>query len=334
MGLPNSLTYLAALALAMLLLVSHAGSQQRKPDDGLTPTIQVEVNVVNILATVRDKHGAFVKNLTKDDFILTEHHQPQQIKYFEHETDVPLTIGLLIDVSGSQSGLVDIERQAASQFFSQVLREGDVAFLIRFSGDVELLQDITGSPRVLQAALQGQGVSSGGSPQPSPVVLTVSSGGTALYDAVYVAARERFMHRAGRKAMVLITDGIDFGSDRTLADAIKTAQQADTVIYSIRYFDLGAYVDNSFQVYTQVMDSALRTMSEETGGRVFYVDKKHPLPQVFDELQQEMRSQYAISYAPTTEKLDGSYRRVNLRMRDHNLKVQARKGYYAIPSRK
>jgi len=213
------------------------------------------------------------------------------------------------------------------------MRKNDVAFFIRFSGDVELLQDITGSPRVLQAVLQGQDVSSGGNPRPGPVVLAVSSGGSALYDAVYVAARERFMHRAGRKAMVLITDGIDFGSDRTLADAIKAAQQADTVIYSIRYFDLGAYVDETFQVYTQVMDSALRTMSEETGGRVFYVGKKHPLPQVFEELQQEMRSQYAISYTPANQKLDGSFRRVTLRTRDHNLKVQARKGYYAIPSR-
>ena len=142
------------LVVAAVLLVPPAGSQRRKPAEGPSSTIRVEVNLVNLLATVRDKHGALINKLTKDDFILTEDRQPQQIKYFEHETDVPLTIGLLVDVSGSQAGLIDSERQAASQLFSQVLRKNDVAFLIRFSGDVDLLQDITGSPRVLQAALQ------------------------------------------------------------------------------------------------------------------------------------------------------------------------------------
>ncbi|OLD48358.1 MAG: hypothetical protein AUI63_03130 [Gemmatimonadetes bacterium 13_1_40CM_2_60_3] len=139
---------LVVVALALLLIERSAESQQRKPDDGLTPTIRVEVNVVNILATVRDKHGALINNLTKDDFILSEDRQPQQIKYFARETDLPLTIGLLVDVSGSQYNLIDIERQAAYQFFTQVLRKGDKAFLISFRENVELLQDFTSSPRL------------------------------------------------------------------------------------------------------------------------------------------------------------------------------------------
>ena len=138
------------------------------------------------------------------------------------------------------------------------------------------------------------------------------------------------MHQASCNVMVLITDDIDFNSQRTLGDAVKAAQQADTVIYGIRYFDISSYSDDSFREYSDVMDSALRTMSEETGGRVLYVNKKHPLSQIFDELQQEMRSQYAIGYTPTNLKRDSTFHRVDLRARDHNLKVQARKGYYAI----
>ena len=326
------LARLATTAQAVVLLTLPARSQQHKPVKDISPAIQVEVNVVNIRATVRDKHGAWINNLTKDDFILTEDRQPQQIKYFARETDLPLTIGLLVDVSGSQYNLIDIERQAAYQFFSQVLRKGDKAFLISFRGNVELLQDFTGSARLLQEAIERLSWHSAGDLQAGQVVLsTMDRGGTVLYDAIYLAATDRLVHQAGRKVMVLITDGVDFNSQRTLGDAVKAAQQADTVIYSIRYFDIRAYSDDRFRKYSDVMDSALRTVSQQTGGRVLYMDKKHPLPQDFDELQQEMRSQYAIGYIPTNEKHDGSYRHLDLRTRDHNLKVQARRGYYAMP---
>ena len=312
----------------MLLPGARPQLQEQKPADDTAPTIQVEVNLVNLLASVRDKHNGLISNLIKDDFTLTEDGQPQTIKYFTRETDLPLTIGLLVDVSASQRNLIDIERDAAYQFFSQVLRKKDLAFLISFGEDAELLQDFTSSPRLLQAGLGQLRVNSGvGGIHPGPVPTAGQPRGTVLYDAVYLAASDRMTHEVGRKAMVLITDGMDEGSRLKIEEAIKAAQKADTVIYSIYYVDPSAYYGRGY--FGGVSDSALRRMSDETGGRVFRVDRKHPLPDVFKELQEEMRSQYAISYTPTNEKKDGTFRRIDLRAKDHNLKVQVRKGYYA-----
>jgi VWFA-related protein len=320
----------AAVPMAALLMLPSAWPQQpaQKPADDISPTIQVEVNLVNILAAVRDKHGALISNLSKDDFTLTEEGQTQTIKYFARETDLPLTIGLLVDVSASQRNLIEIERDAAYQFFSQVLRKKDMAFLISFGEESELLQDFTGSARLLQAGLEKLRVSSGVSGvMPGPVPTIGQPRGTVLYDAVYLAATDRLTHEVGRKAIVVITDGIDQGSRLKIEEAIKGAQKADAVIYSIDYADPGAYY--GYGHFGGVSDSALRKMSEETGGRVFRVDRKHTLPEVFKELQDEMRSQYAITYTPSDERRDGGFRHVDLRTKDHNLKVQARKGYYA-----
>ena len=324
----------AAVLLCTLLMLPSARPQQpQKPADDISPTIQVEVNLVNILAAVRDKHNGLISNLSKDDFTLAEDGQPQTIKYFARETDLPLTIGLLIDVSASQRNLIDIEREAAYQFFSQVLRKKDMAFLISFGEEAELLQDFTGSPRLLQAGLEHLRVKSGVSgPMPGPVPTISQPRGTVLYDAVYLAATDRLTHEVGRKAVVLITDGVDQGSRLKIDEAIRAAQRSDTVIYSIYYVDPSAYY--GFGYFGGVTDGALKRMSEETGGRVFRVDKKHSLPDVFKELQDELRSQYAITYTPTNEKRDGSFRRIDLHTRDRNLKVQARKGYYATAPEK
>src|SRR5712692_2208856 len=273
----------AAVLLAALIMLPGARSQQKeqKPADDISPTIQVEVSLVNLLAAVRDKHNALINNLSKDDFTLTEDGQPQDIKYFTRETDLPLTIGLLVDVSASQRNLIDIERQAAYQFFSSELRKKDMAFLISFGEEAELLQDFTGSPRLLQAGLERLRVNSGvAGLHPGPVPTVGQPRGTVLYDAVYLAATDRLTHEVGRKAMVLITDGIDQGSRLKIDEAVKGAQQADAVIYSIYYVDPSAYYGYGY--FGGVSDSALKRMSEETGGRVFHVDKKHPLPEVFD----------------------------------------------------
>jgi VWFA-related protein len=326
----NPLGRLSAAILAALLILPDARPQQQdqKPAEDISPTIQVEVNLVSLLATVRDKHGSLISNLSKDDFSLAEDGETQTIKYFARESDLPLTIGLLVDVSASQRNLIDIERQAAYQFFSQVLRKKDMAFLISFGEEAELLQDFTGSPRLLQAGLDRLQVNSGaGGFGPGPVPTISQPRGTVLYDAVYLAATDRLSHEVGRKVVVLITDGIDQGSRLKLDDAVKAAQKADTVVYGIYYVDPSAYYGHGY--FGGVSDSALKRMSEETGGRVFHVDRKHTLPEAFKELQDEMRSQYAISYTPTNEKKDGGFRRVDLRTKDHNLKVQARKGYYA-----
>ena len=330
----NSVARPAGVCLAAILFLSSASSQDKpqKPEEEPPPAaIQVDVSLVSILATVHNKGGGLVGSLEKDDFTLSEDGQSQEIKYFTRETDLPLTLGLLVDVSASQRNLIEIEREAAYQFFSQVLRKKDLAFLISFGEDAELLQDFTSSPRLLQSGLQQLRVNSGVQGlHPGPVPTVGQPRGTILYDAVYLACNDQMTKEVGRKAVVLITDGMDEGSRLKIDEAVRAAQKADTVIYSIYYVDPSAYYGMGY--FGGVTDSYLKRMSDETGGRVFRVDRKHPLPEVFKELQEEMRSQYAIGYKPTNDKHDGSFRRVDLRVKDKNLKVQARKGYYAPSS--
>ncbi|MGD0438668.1 MAG: VWA domain-containing protein, partial [Bryobacteraceae bacterium] len=196
------------------------------------PTIKVDVDVVNILFNVRDKRGGLIGNLEKNDFTISEEGKQQDIKYFNRETDLPLTIGLLIDVSASQGNLIEIEKDAASQFFSQVIRKQDLAFLISFGEDADLLQDYTNSPKLLRQGLDGLRVNSGvGGLQPGPVPTMSHPRGTVLYDAVYLAASDQLKGQVGRKVLVLITDGEDEGSRYNIKQAIEAAQRADAIVY-------------------------------------------------------------------------------------------------------
>ncbi len=293
-------------------------------------TLKVEVNLVNLLFTVRDKKGGLVGNLNKDDFKVFEDGKEQQVKYFNRETDLPLTIGLLIDVSGSQMNLIEIEKNAASQFFGTVLRKQDLAFLISFGEDSELLQDYTNSPNLLRAGLNGLQVNSGVSGVgPGPVPTISQPRGTVLYDAVYVASADQLKGQVGRKVLVLITDGEDEGSKYKISQAIEAAQKADAIIYGFYYVDRGLYLSHGM-IFSGSSDSALRQMSEDTGGHVFHIDRKTTLQQAFDELQEEMRSQYAIGYTPSNPAKDGTFRKIEIRTGNKDWKVQARKGYYAI----
>jgi VWFA-related protein len=309
------------------LALMAAGQQ---PQEEL-PTIKVEVNVVNILCSVRDKNGRLIKDLSKDDFIVKEEGKPQKIKYFARETNLPLTIGLLVDVSRSQENLIEIERRTAAQFFPQVLRKKDMAFLISFGSEVELLQDFTNSTTLLQRGLEELRVNAAVSGiQPGPVPTIYHPRGTVLFDAVYLAAREKLRPEVGRKAIILITDGVDMGSRVKLEDALEAAHKADSIIYSIYYVDRSVYSGPGGFGFGGVSDSDLRKMSDETGGRLFKVNKKNPLNEIFDEIQEEMRSQYSIGYTPSDPAQDGSFREIKIETRQKGLKVQARKGYYAL----
>ena len=321
--------FVFALSSALLAQAPTQPAPKAAPGDDLPAPISVDVNVVNILAAVRDKRGGLVANLNKDDFTVLEDGKPQTIKYFTRETDLPLTIGLLVDVSRSQENLIGIERSAATQFFSKVLRKKDEAFLISFGEESELLQDYTGSARLLEQGLNQLRVSSGvGGLHPGPVPTAGQPRGTVLYDAVYLAAREKLRGEVGRKVIVLITDGVDEGSRVSRNEAVEEAQKSDAVIYSIDYQDAGFY--GPFGGFGGGGESELRKMSDETGGRVYKVDRKHTLDEIFQELQDEMRSQYAIGYTPTNDARDGSYRHLDVRLANKDLKPQARKGYYAI----
>src|SRR3954447_2568006 len=251
---------LLSLAICATLLA------QTKSDRDLPATIKVDVDVVNVLASVRDKHGALVSNLEKNDFTVLEDGKPQDIKYFTKETDLPLTIGLLVDVSGSQRNLIDIERNAASQFFSQVLRKKDMAFLISFGEESELLQDYTNSTRLLTEGLSQLRPSSGvGGLHPGPVPTMGGPRGTVLYDAVYLAANDKLKTEVGRKAIVIITDGVDQGSRLRIEQAVEAAQKSDAVIYCIDYSDPSAYGGFGMISLGGGGGSAMRKMSEETG---------------------------------------------------------------------
>lgn len=320
----------SALGVALLAQAPAGNTSKSAPAEEQPAPISVNVDVVNILASVRDKRNALIGNLEKSDFTILEDGKPQTIKYFTRETDLPLTIGLLVDVSRSQENLIGIERSAASQFFNKVLRKKDEAFLISFGEESELLQDYTSSPRLLEEGLNQLRVSSGVSGlHPGPVPTAGDPRGTVLYDAVYLAASEKLKSEVGRKVLVLITDGNDQGSRTTRNQAIEAAQKADAVIYSIDYLDSSAY-GGPFGFGGGGGESELRRMSDETGGRVFKVDRKHSLDEVFQEIQEEMRSQYAIGYTPINDVKDGSYRRLDIKLASKDLKVQARKGYYAI----
>jgi VWFA-related protein len=321
------LTVLCVCAAALVCILAGASLAMAQAVTQDEP-IRVDVNLVSVLASVRGKSGALIGNLQQSDFKIYEDGKEQTIKNFTRETDLPLTIGLLVDTSASQERLIDTEQRAASQFFTKVLRQKDEAFLIQFGAEAELLQDSTNSPRLLQKGLQQLRLSVPvGGLHPGPVPTLQNQAGTILYDAVYLAANDRLRSDVGRKAIVMITDGVDTGSKISRDKAIEAAQKADAIIYSIYYVDRAAY---GFGNFGGGGEGELRRMSSETGGQVFRVDRGHSLDEIFREIQEEMRSQYAITYQPPSPKRDGTYHKIDIKLSNKDYKVQARKGYYAI----
>jgi VWFA-related protein len=314
------------------------------------PQISVEVKVVNVLATVRDKHGQIVSNLGKDDFELEEDGRPQTIAYFTRETDLPLTLGLLVDTSESQRRVLDQERSASRSFIDDMLRvDKDKAFVIHFDREVELLQDLTSSRQKLESALdllgapqlvRNGGGGSGGSRQQY-------GGGTLLYDAVYLASDEVMKKQQGRKALIVLSDGVDHGSKEPLVDAIMTAQRADTVVYSILFADeqqyqspfggfggpgMGRHGGGGGHRYPQQErpdgKKILERIFRESGGRLFEVSKKQPIEQIYTSIAEELRNQYSIGYTPGPDVAPG-YHKIHLATKQKDMTVQARDGYYS-----
>jgi len=319
--------YFPILAIPLFLFGSVLGLAQEQ-DELETPTISVDVQVVNILATVRDKKGGLVTTLSKEDFVLEEDGKRQEIKYFSQQTDLPLTIGILVDTSVSQQRLLAIERTGAYEFFEKLLRmEKDLAFLISFDVDIELLQDFTDSKELLYRGLERLKIQgSGGGMHPSPTPSGLPQVGTAMYDSIYLAAEEMLKGQVGRKALVLVGDGNDYGSRIKPKEAIASAQRADAIIYSVRYFD------REFYFATGGMgtggEGSLKKLSRETGGTMFEVSRKKPLRWIMDQISAELRSQYLIGYTPQRDLSQPGFRKLKLRAKRKGLKVQARAGYY------
>ena len=310
----------AALALVAMSAAGLTLLAQVQEDS----VIKVDVDLVNVLFSVRDKKGTLMPALTKDDFQVFEDGREQKIGSFTKESDLPLTIGLLVDVSRSQEALIEVERQAASQFFERVLRPKDMAFLISFGSEAELLQDYTNSQSLLNGALRQLKVDSAAYSPINSGPIPSQPRGTILFDTVYLAADEKLKGEVGRKAIVVITDGVDMGSRVKLREALDAAHRADAIIYSVYYVDWRAY-GGMFNP----SDGDLRKLSEETGGRVYKVDRRYTLEMIFDEIQKEMRSQYALAYSSSNPSKDGTFRKLEIKPRAKDLKVQARKGYFA-----
>ncbi|MFZ0706533.1 MAG: VWA domain-containing protein [Candidatus Korobacteraceae bacterium] len=307
-----------------------AASQEPAPDESLQ-TFKAQVNVVNLFFNVKDKHGLLIPNLTKTDFQVFEDGKPQTIKYFSADSNQPLTLGILIDTSPSQMHVLPLEQQSCTEFLHSVLRPKDLAFLINFDSDIDLDQDFTNNVSQLARALDklqiNGGASGGGLPgMGGGPVPNANPRSTALYDAIYLAADEKLKNEVGRKAMIVFTDGEDEGSRLRIRDAIEAAQKADTICYVILIADRGFYGGLGYSG-----DAEMKKLSEETGGRVIEVgNKQDKLRQAFDQIQNELRSQYNIGYTPTNNKLDGSYRKIQLKTTNEGLRVQARQGYYAM----
>ena len=308
--------------LAGLALPAQQQPSQQQPEQA-DPVIKVDVDMVSVLASVRDKKGAFIKDLDKSAFSVFEDGKPQEIRYFSRESNLPLTIGLLVDVSKSQESLIEVEKRAASAFFRQVLRPKDQAFLMSFGMEAELLQDMTGSANLLDKGLNSLRLSTPVGGVFTPGTTNQSVRGTIMFDAVYLAAAEQLKREAGRKVIVLITDGMDYGSRIKIQGAIEAAQKSDVIIYSIYY------TDPRYSMFGGGGDGDLKKMSLETGGRVFEVSRNRTLQQIFAEIDEEMRSQYQISYSPPNPQRDGGFRKIEIRPANKDHRVAARKGYYA-----
>lgn len=283
---------------------------------GARAQFKAEVRVVNVLASVRDKDGAFVADLTKEDFELREQGRPQVITYFSRQGELPLTLGLLVDTSMSQEHVLEAERSASLRFLDQVLRvEKDKACVLQFDSRVLIKQMLTNDYNKLEAALSLVDTPSRGE------LRRGIGGGTVLFDAIDTAARVLFQDAAGRRALILLTDGVDYGSNSTLAEAIDAAQKNDTLLYSILFADRNG--DSGRRV--------LEKLSRETGGAIYEVSKRLPIERIYERIQNELRTQYNLGYVSDSPPSISEYRTIQLQTKRKGLTVQSRTRYWARP---
>lgn len=335
-----------ALLLAQVAPDPDASPVSNAPDttqQDQTPqtTFKVNANLVSLFFTARDKHNGLVPNLTKNNCSVFEDKQPQTIKSFSAESDLPLTLGILLDTSGSQQNVLPMEQQTGSAFLKRILRPKDEAFLIGFDVDVNLLQDYTSNVSQLERAMNkaeintAGGNGSAGIPGLGQGTIPTQGApkGTLLYDAVYQASNDKLRSETGRKALIILTDGEDEGSREKLADAEEAAQKANAIVYVLLIADRGFYGGGGI-TFGYTGDAAMRKLAEDTGGRMIDVGNNgKKMEAAFAQIEQELRTQYLVSYTPTNDKMDGTYRKVDVFCKDNGqqLKIQMRKGYYALP---
>jgi len=305
-----------SLILSVTLAVALATGTQEKDK----PKISARVNIVTLFATVHDTDGRVVKNLTRDDFVVSEDGVSQTISYFEQESDLPLTLGLLVDTSRSQIGVIDKERSASYTFLDQMLREGkDQAFVVSFDIHVDTLQSPTSTRSYLEGGL-GQ-------------LRIPERHGTLVFSAIKNASKEWMYPRMGRKAFILLSDGVAFKDRTSLTEAIEFAQLADTIIYPIRYSDSAPFstpgIGLILAVASQRGKQGLHRMAQETGGAYFEVTENLSIEQIYAQIEEALRNQYSIGYTPGRTTSDGKYHKIKLTAKNPHLIVSTRAGYYA-----
>jgi len=364
LAIPYLSTVVALQSLLSLLCLQASPLISRQ----IAP-ITVNVSAVNLLATVRDKHGALISNLSKDDFRLDQDGKPQTITYFARESDLPLTLGLLVDTSLSQRRVLGEEISASRSFLDHLLRaEKDKAFVVHFDHEVELLADLTSSRQKLQAAIDqihppqfsqsSSGASSGNAGGAGGYGghgghTSHGGRGTLLYDAAYLASDELMKKQHGRKALIVLTDGVDHGSKESLGEAIETAQRADTLVYCILFADKEGYDSGGhgggphmggmggrypggghgggYPRRTEDRPDGkkvLEQIAKASGARFFEVTKKEPLDKIYADIDQELRNQYVLGYSPDKPDATPGYHTVRLAVKQKDLTVQTRDGFY------
>ena len=361
---------MAVVLLALSLHVCCLTAQQKAAADQSStttaPTIAVDARLVNLPVVVRDKKGALIQNLAKDDFTLQVDGKPQTIRYFDKDTNLPLTLGLLVDISQSQRNVLDEERTASGTFLDQMLTNPkDQAFIAQFARQTELLQDLTTSRPLLQKALREIDTPGPASDDDS----SHSRGGTVLYDALFLAADELMSKQTGRKALIILSDGVDRNSKENLVRSIEAAQRADTIIYAIYFkgeeshpqnnntqrgrggfpgggFPGGGYPGGGYpggrgggngggnggNYPTQNHvdgKKILERMAQETGGRLFEVKKNQDVAQIYNQIAEELRAQYRLGYTPSQDAASSGYHQVAVDVHQKGLFVQTRDGYYS-----
>ena len=288
---------------------TKAAAGSGEPDDTLT-VIRKRVDEVNVVFTVTDKRDHFVKDLTQSDFRVVDDNKPANIEYFSHETNLPLRVGLLIDASNSVRDRFKFEQEAAIEFLNQIIRPRyDKAFVIGFDTTPEVTQDFTDSTEQLSHGVR----------------MLRAGGGTAMYDAIYFACRDKLLgvdkgQIATRRAIILLSDGEDNQSRVSREEAVEMAQRAEVIIYAISTNTSGIKLRG---------DKVLEYFAEQTGGKAFFPFKIEDVANAFTEISDELRSQYAISYKPADFVANGKYRKIEIVAENKKYHVRARKGYYA-----
>ena len=301
----DNMVFMKRVAVLILIAVSAVTAVARQL------TIKVGVDLVNVFYTVTDKKGHLIPDLNKEDFVLEEDGKKQEIRFFSHEHNLPLTLAVLMDISPSVAPVFTVERSAAVKFFDSILKPKDMAMVISFEKSVTLVQDDTESFRLLRDAIESLEIGPG------------IGGGTSLYDALYLAASEKMKEEVGQKAIILLSDGDDTTSRTSERLALASVQDSDALIYSLGFRTSGGGFGRSNG------QNVMRNLSEETGGSYFFIQNANDFGYAFQQIESELRNQYSLGFISSNTAKDGTYRKIKITPRDPSYKVQARKGYYA-----